>query len=90
MTDNTTPLQQAIQLIKARIPKRPYSDFEDGLERAYEEAVEELQSLLPKEKEFAEKCFDAGCEYGDSNCELGGNSVLPNRIQFINQLYPEK
>lgn len=42
------------------------------------EITDYLKSLLPKEKEFAEKCFDAG------------HSDQINKTTFINQLYPEK
>lgn len=33
-----------------------------------------------------EKAFDDGCKYGDSNCETGGNSKLPNKQDYISNL----
>lgn len=41
-------------------------------------------------KEIASLAFDAGCKYGDANCELGGESRLPNKEQFLSQLFNDK
>lgn len=81
MTDNTTPLQQAIFNVRG-LKDRDYSK---------EEIVTILQSLLPKEKEFVGEVFDAGRDFGEFVSEdiATRTTEYPNKQQFINQLYPD-
>lgn len=81
MTDNTTPIQEAIYRIENGDPK--YCTIA--------EIVEILESLLPKEKEFAEKCLNAGISMG-LNVDLSETHILRDqaKTKFLNQLYPEK
>lgn len=88
----STPIQEAIKLLESFISNRPTpNDYEHGKEVGYENAIGNLKALLPKEKEFAEKCFDAGLAYGDwVNCESARPPSPPRKGDLINQLYPEK
>lgn len=50
---------------------------------ANESAIQHLRLMLPKEREFVRKTFEAGVNYMFE--ETG-----PNLQDYLNQLYPEK
>lgn len=87
--DNKTPIKEAIDFIEACIKKnKDRNDFEAGEVTAYENTKSVLQSLLPKEKEFVEKVFEAGER--NARTENGVYYAAPDKEQFIYQLYPDK
>lgn len=76
-----TPIQEAIAYWTQR--KKEIIEGDSGLNTQYDTLfIQYLESLLPKEKEFAEKCFDAGIDFSEGVDH-------PNKTVFINQLYPK-
>lgn len=92
--ENKTPIQTAIEFWNERKNEAPTYQ----LQSAAEMFIKYLESLLSKEKEFAEKCFDAGRKRAEFNAREHGSAyeyliqekTTPDKQQFINQLYPEK
>lgn len=76
--DNQSQYTPSNELRDLRIKK---SAFKYGFKKGYKAATENLYSL-----QDIEKAFIAGQEYGDANCETGGNTKLPNRIEYISNL----
>lgn len=75
--DNTTPIQELIKLLEYK--------KQNGI-RFTSDILNDVKRLLPKEKEFIGKVFDAGM---DSQYSLGRTNNV-SKERFINQLYPEK
>lgn len=70
-----TPIQQAIAFMDENWSESEI-DSDDWLRLIYSR----LQSLLPKEREFAEKCFDGGIDFSEG-------TEQPNKQQYIDSLY---
>lgn len=73
----STPIQQAIQFMDEN-----WSESEIDSDSWMKLIYDRLKSLLPKEEEFAEKCFDAGIDFSEGVDQ-------PNKTQFIDKLYKQ-
>lgn len=81
-----TPLQEAIQNFKSQI-KGNNSINDQNLHII----VSYLESLLPKEKLFVEKVFQAGADWATEVLNsYARRPKEPDVNQFLNHLYPEK
>jgi len=62
--------------------------LESGGKLFWLEKKEEMVYMSKEEAiKLAGEIFDAGVERGDANCEFGGNSIVPDKITFINNLF---
>lgn len=85
-TDNITPLQEAL----SRLGMMRQTENENiRMNLNANEVAMMLNSLLPKEKEFAEKCFEAGEVKGwfHEGPSIKPGPPPPDRQQFIDNLY---
>lgn len=81
-----TPLQQAIENFKSHI-----GNLGSESDLALEVCVHYLESILPKEKEFVEKAFQAGADWATEVLDsYVRRPKEPDVNQFINQLYPKQ
>lgn len=65
-----------------------FDDFADAADHQARTCVKELEAQKKEwQREAAEKAFEAGEIRGDQNCEFGGDSLLPNRKEFLDQNY---
>lgn len=98
--DNKTPIQEAIeyyQYEKTRIGKDRTlgkNSKQDAIEET-ESVISYLESLLPKEKEFASRVWDTADNRAEEERNYpygkrGDNWKYPAKHEFLNQLYPEK
>lgn len=77
MTDNTTPLQEAIHRIENGDPKYCTPA----------EVVSILESLLPKEKDFINKVWGAAIKRTWAEYRSETSSDTPDNQQFIDKYY---
>lgn len=88
-----TPIQQAVDFWKER-----YNEArEAGAFKTREAAglfLDYLDALLPKEKEFVEKIWNAAISHHEQEERspglAGPRNPKPDKFKFLNQLYPEK
>lgn len=93
-----TPLQEAINEAEVRLRVMEQQKASELELLRQQDQILYLESLLPKEKEFAEKCFDAGSarmkietdKYQDGFNRALADKTTHTKQQFLNQLYPEK
>lgn len=87
-----SPLREALEIFRSRKELSSVSPYSLGMA----DAIAVLESLLPKEKEFVGKVWNAGATSAFDNkrvhgtCEWDKEGHAANFIDFINQLYPEK
>lgn len=77
--DNTTPIQQAIVFWSERYREAKGARAVKTMEAAGL-FLQYLDAMLPVEREFAKKCFDAGIDFSEGVDQ-------PNKQQYIDSLY---
>lgn len=86
---NKSPIQQAIENFKSHI-----GNLGSESDLALEVCVHYLESILPKEKEFVGKVWDAAISHHEQEERspglAGPRNPLPDKNKFINQLYPKQ
>lgn len=84
-----TPIQQAIQTFKSQI-----GELNSESDHTLKVVIHHLESILPKEKEFVGKVWDAAISHHEQEERspglAGPRNPLPDKNKFINQLYPKQ
>lgn len=77
-----TPLQEAIEIATGELYQTEGNLHQRSYNEGIRDVLKRLESLLPKEREFVRKTFEAGVNYMFE--ETG-----PNLQDYLNQLYPK-
>lgn len=95
--ENKTPIQQAIEMFKSEmkgIEENPMIGRDEKLAYSsqYENFIERLESLLPKEKAHGESIWTAAEKYTreDDRSIHGHEFENLSKVEFFNKLYPKK